>query len=323
MENISAKSASVKGKGRKSKKSIWQYLKTYWPFYVMMLPGIIYLFCNNYIPMAGLVMAFKRINWAKGIWASPWNGLKNFKYLFKTNDAWIITRNTIGYNLVFIVLTMVISVAVAILLNEVRNKKLRKTYHTLILVPYLVSMIIVSYVTFGFLSTSNGMINNSILAPLGKAAVSWYTEPKYWPFILTIVYLWKNLGYNVIIYYSSIISIDQGLYEAAAIDGASRWDRIRYVTLPSLKVSIITLFLLNIGKIFYSDFGLFYHVPLNSGILLDVTNTIDTYVYRGLLSINDIGRSTAACFYQSIVGFVVVMLANGIVRKVEKDSALF
>lgn len=293
------------------------------PLYLMMLPGVIYLFINNYIPMAGIVIAFKHVNFNKGILKSPFAGLSNFEYLFKTKDAWIITRNTVGYNIAFIVLGTVLAIAVAIVLSEIRSEKCKKTYQTVILLPYLISMVVVSYLVYALLSSDNGFINNSILAPLGLEEIKWYTEPKYWPYILTITYLWKTVGYNCIIYYATIVGIDHSYYEAAVIDGANRWQQVTHVTLPALKPTIITLTLLAIGKIFYSDFGLFYQVPMDSGPLYDVTNTIDTYVYRGLIKLNDVGMSSAAGVYQSLVGFALVWIANKVVTRFSAENALF
>ena len=293
------------------------------PLYLMFLPGAIYLLINNYIPMAGLVIAFKQVNWNKGILKSPWVGFSNFEYLFKTKEAWNITRNTLGYNIVFIILGTVIAIAVAILLNEITSMVLKKTYQTVILLPYLISMVVVSYLVYAMLSSENGFVNLSILRPLGKQEISWYTESKYGPAILIIIYIWKTFGYNCILYYATLVGIDRGYYEAAVIDGASRWQQIRHITLPELVPTIITLTLMSIGKIFYSDFGLFYQVPMDSGPLYDVTNTIDTYVYRGLIRQNNVGMSSAAGFYQSIIGFVLVLLANYAVRRISKENALF
>ena len=293
------------------------------PLYLMFLPGAIYLLINNYIPMAGLVIAFKQVNWNKGILKSPWVGFSNFEYLFKTKEAWNITRNTLGYNIVFIILGTVIAIAVAILLNEITSMVLKKTYQTVILLPYLISMVVVSYLVYAMLSSENGFVNLSILRPLGKQEISWYTESKYWPAILIIIYIWKTFGYNCILYYATLVGIDRGYYEAAVIDGASRWQQIRHIPLPELVPTIITLTLMSIGKIFYSDFGLFYQVPMDSGPLYDVTNTIDTYVYRGLIRQNNVGMSSAAGFYQSVIGFVLVLLANYAVRRISKENALF
>ncbi|RXZ82905.1 sugar ABC transporter permease [Paenibacillaceae bacterium] len=305
-----------------SKRSLIRW-RRFIPLYLMLLPGTIYIFINNYIPMAGIIVAFKRFNFQKGIWGSPFAGLDNFKFLFQTNAAWTITRNTIGYNLAFIVLGTFISIAIAILLNEIRRERLKKSYQTIILLPFLISIVVVSYLVYAFLSTESGFINKSILAPLGLPTISWYSDPTYWPIILIVVNTWRFFGYNCIIYYATIVGFDRSYYEAAVIDGANRWQQIRYITLPSLTPTISILTLLAIGRILYSDFGLFYQVPMNSGPLIDVTNTIDTYVYRGLIEMNNIGMAGAAGFYQSLMGFVLVVTVNAIVRKVNKDSALY
>ena len=290
--------------------------------YSMMIPGLVYLFVNNYIPMAGLVLAFKRYNYSLGMWKSPWAGLSNFTYLFKTQDAINITRNTLLYNLVFIFLGNLLAVVVAIMLNFLRGNLNKKIYQTLILIPYLISMVVVSYIVYGFLSQENGFINRAIESMGGKS-ISWFTTSKYWPFILTIVYLWKSFGYSSIIYYATVIGIDSSLYEAAAIDGAGTWQQVRNVTLPGLKGTIATLVLLAIGRIFYSDFGLFYQVPMRSGLIANATDTIDVYVYKALTQLNDIGRASAAGFIQSVVGFVLILTVNLTVRKVNEENALF
>ena len=311
------KKAEVK-KGKKK-----NVLKEYWPLYLMMLPALLYLLINNYIPMAGMVIAFKKLNFAKGIWASPWAGLKNFKFLFASKDAWIITRNTLLYNVAFILINMVVGIAIAILITEVRNTKLKKIYQSAILLPFLMSMVILSYIVYALLSAENGLVNNSILPLFHMDPIQWYQKPKYWPAILIIANCWKGVGYGCLIYIASLIGIDPSFYEAARLDGASKWQEITKITLPSLVPTIITLLLLSIGRIFYSDFGLFYQVPMNSGVLFPTTNVIDTYVYRALIEQGNISMSSAAGVYQSLVGFCVVMLSNWIVRKVDKDQALF
>ncbi len=288
-----------------------------------MLPGLVYLFINNYLPMAGLILAFKKYSVKKGIFGSDWYGLKNFKFLFTTKDAFIITRNTVLYNLVFIVVGTVFCIFMAVLLSEIRQKMAIKLYQTAVLYPYLISIIVAAYIVNAFLNGKTGLLNKAILEPAGKNPVIWYSVSRYWPVILVIVYLWKSTGYNIILYLCTINSIDKGYYEAAALDGAGRWNQFKNITLPSIYPTIITLTLLAIGKIFYSDFGLFYQVPMNSGAIMDVTNTIDTYVYRGLMVLGNIGMSSAASFYQSIVGFALVLLTNYIVRKISPQNALF
>lgn len=298
-------------------------MKHYWPLYVMFLPGALYLFINSYIPMFGIQIAFRQYNARDGVYGSPWCGFKNFEFLTRTKDAWVMIRNTLFYNLVFISLGTVLAVATAIILNDIRNKRAKQFYQTIILIPFLISMVIVSYLAFAFLATSNGYINNTIVKLFGTKAIDWYNTPKYWPFILVIINVWKTLGYNMILYYATICGIDGTLYEAAVVDGASRWQRIVHVTLPGLKSTIIVLTLMALGGIFRSDFGLFYQVPQNSGPLISVTQTIDTYVYRGLMQNNNIGMSSAAGLYQSVVGFVLVVTANAIVRKIDSESSLY
>ena len=305
------------------KAGLIRRLKAYLPLYLMLIPGAAYLIINNYIPMTGIVIAFEQFNYAKGMWGSPFIGFKNFEFLFKTKDAWIITRNTLLYNVAFIVLGTLCAIAVAILLNEIHSARAKKLYQTTILVPFLISIVVVSYLVYAFLSSDSGFLNSSVLPLLGIEPISWYTSPQYWPVILIIVNIWKGLGYNCIIYYATLVGIDCGYYEAAVIDGANRWKQIIHITLPALKPTIITLTLMAIGKIFYSDFGLFYQVPMNSGPLINVTNTIDTYVYRGLMSLNNISMASAAGVYQSLIGFLLVLSANGIVRKLSADNALF
>ena len=307
--------------GRNSKKKL-KLIKRYIPVYIMALPGIIYLFINNYMPLPGLVLAFKKYSTKKGIWGSPWIGFKNFKYLFKTQDAWIITRNTLGYNILFIFFNVLIAVAVAIILSELTTKR-KKIYQSTILLPHFLSTVIISYLVFAFLSAEHGFLNTRIFPLFGIDPVPWYTETKYWPFILVFVQTWRSVGYSCIVYLSTILGFDREIYEASSIDGASKWQQITKITRPLLKATIIMMVLLAIGRIFYSDFGLFYQVPQRSGILLSVTQTIDTYVYRGLLERNDMPMATAAGVYQSIVGFILVMSANLVVRKIDPDSALF
>lgn len=293
------------------------------PLYFMMLPGLIYLIFNNYIPMSFTVIAFKNFNFQKGVWGSDFVGLNNFKTLFSTRDSRIIFRNTLAYNLVFIAASLIIGLGIAILLDELRSKKAKRMYQMAYLIPYMISITVVSYIVYALLSTDAGFINNTVLKAFGKDGISWYSVPKYWPFILVLVNQWKWLGYNSIIYYSSVISIDSELYEAACIDGATRFQRIGYITIPVIRSTIITMMLLQLGSIFKSDFGLFYQVPMNSSALMNVTNTIDTYVYRGIKSVGTMGMSSAAGLFQSVIGFVLVLAANAVVRRIDKDSAIF
>ena len=303
--------------------SLRKRFRKYLPLYILAIPSMIYLIINNYLPMAGLVLAFKKYSFAKGVLGSPWNGLDNFNFLFGSKWAGIMFRNTVLYNLAFLVLGTVLAIAVAIMLNEISSKKLQNLHKTIILIPHLISTVIIGYIVFAFLSESNGFVNNSILPLFGKKPISWYTKAKYWPYILIIVQLWRSFGFQSIVYYATIVGFDTSYYEAAIVDGATTWQQITKITLPLLRPTIIILTIMSLGRMFASDFGLFYQVPMDSGLLYSTTTTIDTFVYRALMKDGDVSRALAAGFLQSILGFAVVMVTNTIVRKIEKDSALF
>ena len=307
------------------KKLTLARFKQYIPLYLMLLPGAVYLFINNYIPMTGIVVAFKTYNVNDGIYGSPWAGLKNFEFLFGTNEAAIIVRNTLLYNVAFIIVNMVVGIILAIFISDVVNNRMKKLYQSSILLPFLISIVVVSYIVFALLSHENGMFNKTLLPLLGLDPVQWYNDTTWWPLILIITNCWKGVGYGTLIYIAAIAGIDQSFYEAAELDGASKWQQITQITLPCLVPSIITLLIMNIGRIFYSDFGLFYQVPQNSGSLYSVTNTIDTYVYNGLMTLGDVGieRSSAAGLLQSVVGFTLVMVSNLVVRKASAENAIF
>ena len=234
-----------------------------------------------------------------------------------------MTRNTILYNFAFIVIGTALGIFVAILLTEIVKSVWAKFYQSALLLPYLLSWVVISYVVFAFLNSDSGFINNTVLKVLGMAPVSWYTKSNIWPFILILVFLWQTVGHTSIIYMASIAGIDKGIYEAAKIDGAGKIKQIFYITLPLLRPTITIMVLMAIGKIFFSDFGLFYQVPMNSGALYGVTQTIDTFVYRGLMELNDVGMSSAAGLFQSCVGFVLVITANALVRKMNPENALY
>ncbi|WEK56283.1 MAG: ABC transporter permease subunit [Candidatus Cohnella colombiensis] len=294
---------------------------------LMVLPGAIWFILFSYLPMVGTIIAFKQYRYHRdGFWASimnsQWIGFDNFKFLFLTNDAYIITRNTVLYNLVFIVAGLVLAVGMAIVLVEITNKRLSKIYQTGMFLPYFLSWVIVGYFVFSFLSLDKGVLNQ-ILGWFGVDAINWYSEKKYWPYFLVLISLWKAIGYNSVVYLAAIMGMDKSLYEAAMIDGANKWQQIKNITIPLLTPLMTIMTLLAIGRIFYADFGLFYQVPRDSGTLYSVTNVIDTYVYRGLKMTGEIGMSTAAGLYQSVVGFVLVITSNYIVRKFNKDNALF
>ena len=295
----------------------------------MVLPGAIWFFLLRYLPMAGIILAFKNYKvypknptfW-NNLMHSAWSGLKNFKFLFATTDSWIYIRNTVGYNVLWIFLGLVIAVAFAIMLNELSRKFIAKTYQTLMFFPYFLSWVVASYFLLAFLDPTRGLVDHYLVAH-GMEKIDWYNSPQYWPVILTICNLWKNIGYSSILYLAAITGIDTSQYEAAAIDGASKWQQIKYVTIPNLRPMICILLIMNVGKIFNSDFGLFYTVPLNSGSLFSATQVIDTYVYRVMTATNNIGMSTAGGLLQNAVGFVCIMIANKVVQRIDEDSTLF
>jgi putative aldouronate transport system permease protein len=303
--------------------SQWDAVVRHKALYFLMLPGLIYLLLNNYIPMFGVIIAFKNYNTTKGIFGSEWYGFENFKYLFTSPDALIATKNTLMYNAIFIVVNLILSVGMALLINEVKSKNTKRIYQSSVLLPYFLSAVIVAYLVYSLFNPESGLVNRSILKAFGVQDISWYLEPKYWPFILVITNAWKNVGYGSIIYISAMTGIDSQYYEAATIDGATKWQQVKHITLPLLMPVMIIMTVLSIGRIFYSDFGLFYQLPMGSGTLLPVTNVIDTFVYNSLVNMGDVGMSSAAGLYQSVIGFVLVLGTNMFVRKISPENALF
>lgn len=306
----------------KKKQGFWKVFKKNLPLTIMALPGFVIMILFRYLPMSGLLLAFKRFSVRDGIFGSRWIGWENFKFLFKTSDAWIITRNTLLYNGIFIIIDLVMAVAMAIGLSELRKKRHAKVFQTIFMAPYFLSWVVVSFMAYSLFSVDDGFINH-LLSSLGFAEVNWYAEAKAWPFILIIFQVWKTIGYSTVMYLGALTSISNDYYEAATIDGATKWQQIKSITLPCLKPMMIVLTILAIGRIFYADFGLFFQLPRNSGGLYDVTQVLDTYVYRALKETGNVGMAAAASLYQSVVGFLLVISANFIVRKVNPDSALF
>ncbi|WP_408868750.1 ABC transporter permease [Brochothrix campestris] len=293
----------------------------------MALPAFIWMIFFFYIPVLGNVVAFKDFRYSpEGFLASlknsPWVGFDNFKFLFSSSDAYLITRNTLLYNLAFIIIGLVCAILFAVILSEIRSRKMIKIYQTSMLLPYFLSWVIIGYFVYAFLSPDKGLLN-SIITMFGGSEVNWYNEPKFWPVILIVLGVWKSVGYSSIIYFASIMGINPTFYEAAMVDGATKWQQIRHVTLPQLVPLITILSILSVGNIFKADFGLFYQVTRNSGVLYEVTSVLDTYVYNGLANTGDIGMAAAAGLYQSVVGCVLLIVANAIVRKLDESSALF
>ena len=313
---------------RKSKSAkFWGNVWRYKALIIMAIPAMVWMIFFFYIPVLTNVVAFKDFHispdgFLASLKASPWVGLENFKFLFSSNDAFLITKNTVLYNVTFITLNLVISVFFAIVMSELRNKRLVKVYQTMSLLPYFLSWVIIGYFVYAFLSPDKGIFNQWITSN-GGTPINWYSEPKFWPFILVFIGTWKGIGYNSIIYFASVMGIDPTYYEAAMVDGASKWQQIKNVTIPQLLPLMTILTILAVGNIFRADFGLFYNVPRNSGSLYQVTSVLDTYIYNGLTSTGDLGMTAAAGLYQSTVGFVLVMITNGLVRRFDNESALF
>ena len=295
----------------------------------MVAPGAIWLLLLRYLPIGGIILAFKNYKifprnptfWSN-LQHSKWGGLKNFEFLFKTDQALVAIRNTLLYNIVFIILGCIIPVAFAIMMNEFTKKFVAKAYQTMMFFPYFLSWVVVSYFLNAFIDAQYGMIP-AAQAAAGKEVISWYTNTKPWPAIIIIANLWKNVGYSTVLYLAAITGIDANQYEAAAIDGASKWQQIRYVTLPHLRTMISILLILNVGKIFAADFGLFYNVPMQNGALFSVTQVIDTYIYRVFITTGNISQSSAAGLLQNVIGFVCIMLANAVVKRIDSESSLF
>lgn len=318
----------VEGGKKKQKKGFFKTLKENWPLLLMAAPGLIWLVIFYYIPVAGNVVAFKNFKFAPdggfidSIIGSEWVGLDNFKFLFSSSHAYIITRNTILYNFTFIILGLVVAVSFGFILSQLRSKQLIKTVQTSMLLPYFLSWVIVSFFVFAFISPDKGLVNRLIMDN-GGVPTNWYVNQDVWPPLLVFLGIWKSIGYNTVIYFAAIVGIDKSYYEAAEMDGANKWQQIRHVLLPQIVPLMVVLTILGLGNIFRADFGLFYQIPRNSGVLFNVTAVLDTYIYNGLASTGNISMSTAAGLYQSLVGFIVLFTANSIVRRIDKESAMF
>lgn len=321
VKNTKEKTTKVKIKSKKWNRDDTELTLLALPTFVWYI-----LFC--FLPMFGVVIAFKRYQIFPGksflynIIHSEWVGFANFEYLIKSNSLFILLRNTIGYNLVFIVLGIVIPVTLAIMISLIYSKRKSKVYQTAMFFPHFLSWVVVSYFVFAFLSYDKGILN-SIVRAFGKEPVQWYMEAKYWPFILVFMNLWKTTGYSTVVYLASITGIDPSLYEAAVVDGATKWQQVKNITLPSLKPIVIMMFILSTGRIFYSDFGLFWQVTRGiPASLYNVSSTIDTYVYNALLSNTPIGMTSAATVFQSVACCITILIANWVVKKIDNDYAI-
>ncbi|GGD53066.1 ABC transporter permease [Paenibacillus nasutitermitis] len=304
------------------KRGIFSYMASRKTLLLMLAPAVIYFFIFAYLPMAGIVLAFKQFRYDLGIFDSPWVGFDNFRFFFLTGDALRVTLNTLGYNAVFIIVNNILQIFVAILLAEIGKKWFRKIAQTILLLPYFLSWVVVGAIAYNLFSFEYGLIN-SLLRTFNLGPLDIYTTPDYWKYILVITSAWKTVGYGAVFYMAAIMNVDRESYDAAEIDGANIFQRIFHITLPAIRPTIIILVLLSVGMIFRGDFGLFYQLVGGNGLLYQATDVIDTYTYRSLIVDNEIGMSAAIGFYQSVLCFITILAANYLVRRVDRENALF
>ena len=309
-------------KGRQNMKAFIEEVKRNKALFVMAAPAVILVLVMQYLPMAGLVLAFKNYRYDLGVFGSAWNGFDNFSYLFSSGTGWLITRNTILYNLLNLITSQILAVLIAIFITEMNGKVFKKISQSVIFLPYFISWVIVGVFVYNIFNYETGLLN-SLLSTLGMEPVNMYSKPGVWPVIICIFNSWKWCGYNSVIYIAAITGVDSEIYEAASIDGATIFQRIRAITIPSIKPTIITMLLLQVGRILRGDFEMFYQIVGNNGQLYNATDVIDTYVFRSLLQNANIGMTAAASFYQSTLCFVIIVAVNAIVKRVDSDYALF
>ncbi len=299
------------------------HFQKYYQLWLLALPGIALTLMFAYIPMSGLVIVFKDYNYKDGIFGSPWVGFKNFEFFFSNfSRAWRATQNTIILNLFYTVFGTAVAVILAVMFNEIRHKKYLKVTQSLSIMPYFISWVVAGGILRALLNYDGGAVNN-VLTVFGMERVDFYNNPKYWRVILTLCNIWKGAGYNGIIYFSTIAGFDTSLYESAQVDGANLWKRIRYITIPLLKPTIIIMFLLSVGKIMSGDLTMMMSITNLSPMLLETTDIIDTYVYRSVIGMGDFVMGSAVGLYQSMFGFVLVLFSNWLVGKFDKDYRLF
>ncbi|MBQ3038705.1 MAG: sugar ABC transporter permease [Clostridia bacterium] len=283
---------------------------------------LLLVFVFAYIPMFGIIIAFKNYKFNKGIFGSEWCGFDNFKFLFVSDDFPIAVRNTLMMNSIFIVVGILAALTVAVLLFNIKSRNATKVYQTILITPNFLSWVIVAYMVYALLQPSYGILNG-ILQSVGLAGVDWYSEPGYWPVILTITNIWKHVGMDSVVYYAALMGVDESLLEAAEIDGASRFRKVYHVMIPTIVPLIIMLTILKIGGIFNADFGLFYQIPRNLPVLYETTDVVSTFVFRAMREIGDMGMSSASGLLQSVVGFVLVIITNYASKKINEEGSLF
>lgn len=289
---------------------------------IMSLPGIIFTIIFAYLPMLGIIIAFKNFNPNLGILKSPWAGFENFRFFFESNDFFRLMRNTVGYSLWFLFVDNFVAIVLAILFYNVTNKWKLKYYQTTAILPSFMSIVLISYIVYIFLNPASGIVNK-VLVSMGMEKVSWYSEPKYWPFILTIVEIWKNVGMNCLLYYAVMVGIDESLFEAAKLDGAGKMQQIIHVIIPEISALICLNLIRGVGGLIGGDFGLFYQIPRNVGVLYPATDVINTYVFRALQSGSNFGRTGAVGLFQSVIGSILIVITNSAVRKIDEEKAMF
>ncbi len=309
-------------KREKKKQSFFKKVYRYRTLLLMLLPSALLLFIFSYLPMGGLVMAFERFNYADGIFGSPWVGLENFKFFFSSGKALSVTRNTALYNLAFIVINTTLEIGFAVILSEMAGRWLKKITQSVIFLPYFISWVIVGSIAYSLLSYETGTLNG-ILKGMGIDPINFYGEAGWWPFIIVAFSAWKGVGYGVVVYLAAILGVDGSLQEAAAIDGANIFQRIRYITIPSITPTVITLTLLSLGKIFRGSLDLFYQLVGQNGALFNATDVIDTYVFRMTIAATDVGQTVAIGFYQSVLCFITIIIANWLVKRKDENYSLF
>lgn len=307
---------------RKRKHGFLFNLKKHWLLFIMLIPAIAYVLVFSYAPMTGLVLAFKRYQFRGGIYFSPWNGLQNFEALLISGKLGMATRNTLLYNIAFIALGVVFEMGSAILLNEIVFKRFKKVSQTLMFLPYFISWVVVSAIVYNVFNYERGVVNH-VLTALGGDAFDLYNTPGAWPILLVLLKLWKQTGYGSVVYLAAITGLDQEMFEAATIDGANAWQKVRHITIPMLVPTMMILVLLGVGNIFRGDFGLFYQTVKSSAILQPVTEVIDTYVFKLLITDGNIGVSAAAGLYQSVLCFITINVCNYLVKRAQPDYALY
>jgi len=305
-----------------SEIGIYKELKANRHLYLLALPGVLFLLVFAYLPMIGHFVSFKRFRPSDGLWGSEWVGLDNFAFFFGSDDWLRVTMNTLFINSLFIVFTLGIALVLAIFINELRHALYKRLAQSAIFLPYFVSWLVVSFMTYAVFNTSDGVLNK-LLTSLGREGYNWYGNADLWPYILTILFVWKMSGYVTIIFFSAITAISGEYYESATLDGASRFQQILHITLPLLRPTLVVLLLLQIGRIFYGDFGMIYGIIGDNPILIPTTDVIDTYSFRALRQLGNFSMAGSVVLYQAIMGLITIVLFNWLARRIDRDSSLF